>query len=123
MKTIFQGKYCQVPLFLFSNFPPVLIQGFQGAPRPTSISIGSFSLVCNVKTKTKKFADFILKSVDFQNLMKIEFCCRFSSSIAFPWGHVRSYTKFGRSVQPFGRLLDIRKQTDRQETYLCRLGF
>ena len=65
MKTIFQGKYCQVPLFLFSNFPPVLIQGFQGALRPASYSNGSFSLIMRCKTKTKKFADFIKKKLGF----------------------------------------------------------
>ena len=41
---------------------------------------------------------------------------KFWSFINLHWGHVRSHKKFwARSVQPFWRLLDTDKQTDRQD--------
>jgi len=110
----------------------IIHTGFQGASRPSSISIGTFSLCIHCKTKqTKKFADFIIKNcVDFQNLMKIELCWR--QIFYHPFTSLGSCEVpdkiWDRSVQPFWRLLNTNKVETNTQTnqvyyiYIVRWG-
>ena len=71
-----------------------------------------------VKQNQKKLTDLITKFCRF-SLPKIEFCLdkflNFSLLINFPWGHVRSNTKFG--TDRFSRFYIYWIQTDKQSIY------
>ena len=60
------------------------------------------------------------KLTDFQNLMKIDFCWRQNFDILLV--HKPSYEIphkiWARSMQPFWRLLDTNKQTDKTNLYI-----
>ena len=106
-----QNKKCKTFLqrFYFITEHFVFLLGFQGASRLCFISIVYTFLW---KTITSK------QFVDFQNLMKIEFCWmlifKVLITLYLPWAHVRSNTRFeARSVQPFWRLLDTDTQTSK----------
>ena len=81
-----------------------------------------FSIVYILKQKQTKISRilniFLLILYNFQNstfergkFLKIR------SSINLPWGHVRSNKKmWAQSVQPFWRLMDNSKQTNKKQT-------
>ena len=78
-----------------------------------------------IKTK-KKVRESYQKIVDFQNLMKIEFCQRLFFAILtihnLPWGHVRSHKKnlcpIGSAVLTFIGYKQTDRHHDKQRIYI-----
>ena len=108
---------------LYNVYVYIYTLGFKGASRPSSIS-WTFSLCMHRETKTNKVRGFNKNNfVDFQNLMKIEFCWKLIFEILIlhkpTMGSCEvSHNIWARLVQPFWCLLHTNKQTSKVYIYV-----